>query len=111
MSTNQPQPLTCGEPSRSQLIETPLRRASQRILTTVPAAAAWIGVRLSAAMSTPKWVGRLGGRNSDTILPRTGTVHPEAEISPALTHRRSTAPPAALAPPLVRTLTASAAVG
>src|SRR6266536_5285652 len=74
MSTYQPQPGVCGEPSRSQpwLAGTTLHRT----VVTTSEEAAWIGVPRAAPRSTPSWVGRSGVRNPDTIGARTGATQP-----------------------------------
>src|SRR6266511_2986272 len=73
MSTYQPHPGVCGDPSTSQPCEA--GSMLQRTTVTVPAAAAWIGVPREAPRSTPLWVGRSGVRNPDTIGAFTGWVH------------------------------------
>src|SRR6266536_1130524 len=74
MSTYQPQPGVCGEPSRSQpwLAGTTLHRT----VVTTPEEAAWIGVPRAAPRSTPSWPGRLALRKPDTTRARTGATQP-----------------------------------
>src|SRR5215813_4495017 len=101
MSTYQPQPKTARLPSRSQLYGAPLRLASQVATSTIPAAAAWIGVPLGTPMSTPLWFGRSAVRKPDVIGPTTGTVQPEAAIDMPDEHCSSRLlPTARLAPPV-----------
>src|SRR5213079_2815246 len=75
ISTYQPQPLTVGEPSRSQPWSLPSGAMAWQVTTvTVPAEAATTVVPGGAAMSSPWWLGRCGVRNPDTIGPWTGWV-------------------------------------
>src|SRR5439155_335168 len=82
ISTYQPQPSTSALPSTSQL----LVEALHSTVTTMPPAAAWIGVPLGTERSTPSWVGRSGVRKPETISASTGAVQPEAAIWPAPAH-------------------------
>src|SRR6266487_1541015 len=87
MSTYQPQPGVCGEPSRSQpwLAGTTLHRT----VVTTPEEAAWIGVPRAAPRSTPSWPGRLAVRKPDTTRARTGATQP---IGPTTAVQWATAP-------------------
>src|SRR6266508_1269791 len=87
MSTYQPQPGVCGEPSRSQPCSG--GEMLQRTTVTVPEEAAWIGVPRGAPRSTPSWLGRSGMRKPDTIGARTGATQP---IGPTSAEQSATAP-------------------
>src|SRR5947207_993126 len=93
MSTYQPQPPIWAEPSWSQPALPPSgATALQATTVTVPAEAAWIGVPLGAAMSTPLWLGRSAVRNPDTIGPWTGGVQPSGPMLPTQAPRPAASP-------------------
>src|SRR5512139_3567231 len=101
MSTYHPQPVTKSPPSRSQLNGVDPMWALHVATITTPAVAACTWVPFGTPMSTPLWVGRADVRNPDVTLPRTGTVQPEAVISPSKVQRAtSSVPVARLAPPV-----------
>src|SRR3954452_2339810 len=86
ISTYQPQPCTADEPSMSQLHGPPFGDFALHLaVMTTPADAACTTVPLGTARSTPLWLGRSAVRKPETISARTGTVQPDAEISPGFT--------------------------
>src|SRR5215211_5160510 len=88
-STYQPQPWWAGEPSRSHDHGPPSGALTlHRDMITTPAAATRISVPRGTAMSTPWWEGRSMVRKPETRTPLTGTVQPDAAISPGFTHWR-----------------------
>src|SRR4029453_7810292 len=96
MSTYQPQPAMAALPSRSQLHPALTLQVAVR---TPPDAAARIGVPFGTARSTPLWVGRPAVRNPETISAATGTVQPDAAISPANAQRSDVSEPTERAAP------------